>query len=255
VAFLFSTIGAFIAIVRLYIMKPIYFLLFLFSISIVTSAQDIPIEGQKRIYFPHPMDDKWRMSVGITSTTMPSEITEELRFRIPSVDLHAIKKVTNKFYLDGRILAQGFQNFISVGPRWATPITERISMSLGNDFGYWFGALNLENIKTKGSGFQNYPSISMGYRFNKSILLTLRAESIMNFGIKTFAGKTDVTTDYRLFSGSAYSIILEQPFVGKKSMTLGLRAIYSDYYWQTWTLFESFDRNLFFPQLIVGLIL
>ena len=77
----------------------------------------------------------------------------------------------------------------------------------------------------------------------------------MNFNIKTKAAETDVTSDYRLFSGSAYSIILEQPFAGSKSMTLGFRAIYTDYYWQTWTLFENYERNLFFPQIIVGLIL
>ena len=62
-------------------------------------------------------------------------------------------------------------------------------------------------------------------------------------------------SDYRLFSGSAYTLALEQPFAGGRSMTLGFRAIYTDYYWQTWTLFENYDRNLFFPQIIVGLIL
>jgi hypothetical protein len=128
-------------------------------------------------------------------------------------------------------------------------------MALGNDFGYWFGTINIASIKTRGHGFQNYPNVSMGYRFNKRILLTVKAESIMNFGIKTYAAETPVTSDYRLFSGSAYSVILEQPFAGNKSMTLGFRALYTDYYWQTWTLFENYERNLFFPQIIVGLIL
>ena len=128
-------------------------------------------------------------------------------------------------------------------------------MAIGNDVSYWFGSLNLDNVKTTGSGWQNYPNVAIGCRLNKAILLTLRAESIMNFGIKTYIGETPVTTDYRLFSGSAYTLALEQPFFGKKSMTLGLRAIYTDFFWQTWSLYESFDRNILFPQLIVGLIL
>jgi hypothetical protein len=130
-----------------------------------------------------------------------------------------------------------------------------MSMALGSDVGIWFGRINVGGIRTRGHGFQNNPNIAFGYRFNKQILLTLRAESLMNFGIRTVAGETDVQSDYRLFSGSAYSVILEQPFAGSKSMTLGFRAIYTDYLWQTWTLFENYDRNLFFPQLIVGLIL
>jgi hypothetical protein len=77
----------------------------------------------------------------------------------------------------------------------------------------------------------------------------------MNLGINTYAGDTKVTTDYRLFSGSAYSVVLEQPFYGKKSLSLGFRAMYTNFFWQTWTLFEPYDRNLFFPQIIIGLIL
>ncbi|MGI8633994.1 MAG: hypothetical protein ACR2KZ_01190, partial [Segetibacter sp.] len=80
-------------------------------------------------------------------------------------------------------------------------------------------------------------------------------DAILNFDINTFAGKQRVVTEYRLFSGSSYTIAVEQPFYGKKNLTLGFRALYTDFFWQTWPSFESFDRNLFFPQLIIGLIL
>jgi len=228
--------------------------LFLFF-SFASFAQDIPIEGQKRIFFPYPMDKGWQTSLGFTSTTMPRDITEEAHFRIPAGDIHVLRKLGKKLYADARVNFQVIQNLITLGPRLPFKLSNRISMALGNDFGYWFGRINIASIKTRGQGFQNYPNIAFGYRFNKGILLTVRAESIMNFGVKTKAAETPVTSDYRLFSGSAYSIILEQPFAGSKSMTLGFRAIYTDYNWQTWTLFENYERNLFFPQIIVGLIL
>jgi len=235
-------------------MKHLFFL-FLLSCGLQIFAQDVPIEAQKRIFFPHPMDKNWQTSVGFILTTMPRAITEEAHFRVPALDIHVLRKISNKFYLDARTNIQVIQNLVSLGPRWATKLSDRISMALGSDVVYWFGNVNIASINTRGHGFQNYPNIAFGYRFNKQILLTVRAESIMNFGIKTYAAETPVTSDYRLFSGSAYSIILEQPFAGNKSMTLGFRAIYTDYYWQTWTLFENYDRNLFFPQIIVGLIL
>ncbi|RYZ31100.1 MAG: hypothetical protein EOO10_00390 [Chitinophagaceae bacterium] len=228
--------------------------LFLF-LSFASSAQDIPIEGQKRIFFPYPMDKGWQTSLGFTSTTMPRDITEEAHFRIPAGDIHVLRKLGKKLYADARVNFQVIQNLITIGPRLPIKLSDRISMALGNDIGFWFGRINVASIKTRGQGFQNYPNVAFGYRFNKGILLTVRAESIMNFGVKTKAAETPVTSDYRLFSGSAYSIILEQPFAGSKSMTLGFRALYTDYYWQTWTLFENYERNLFFPQIIVGLIL
>jgi hypothetical protein len=85
------------------------------------------------------------------------------------------------------------------------------------------------------------------------VLLTFRAEALMNFGIKTYAKDTELTSDYRLFGGSTYSLILEQPFYGNKVLTIGLRGIYTDFFWQTWSLFETFDRNIFYPQVIIGL--
>lgn len=226
-----------------------------FACSTNTFAQNLPIEQQKFIYFPHPMTHKWSTSIGLTATTLPYDITEELHYRVPAVDFHVIRKISKKVNLDGRISFQGLQNLITVGPRWTTELNSRFSLGVGDEVGYWFGFVNFSGFKSRGRGFENYPNVAIGYRFNKQVLLTLRADAIMDFGIKTFAGNERVTTDYRLFSGSSYTIALEQPFYGKKNLTLGFRAMYTDFFWQTWPAFESFDRNIFFPQLIIGLIL
>ena len=235
-------------------MKPVVLLVAIFC-YFTAKAQDIPFDQQKSILFPHPMNRNWQVSLGFTTTTMPHEITEEVHFRVPAGDVHAIRKLNEHFYLDGELNLQVLQNRVSIGPRWAKALNDRVSISAGNDVAFWFGSINTEGINTKGSGWQNHPNISFGYRFNKRILVSLKAESLMNFGIKTYAGDIEVTSKYRLFSGSAYTIAIEQPFYKQKSLTLGFKAIYSNYYWQTWTLFESFDRNIFFPQVIVGLIL
>lgn len=234
-------------------MKVFLFALLFFAGSV--HAQDFPVEGQKRIYFPYPMDRNWQTSIGFTSTTMNQAITEEAHFRVPAGDLHVLRKLGNKLFLDARLQFQILQNLVSLGPRWATRLNDRLSLALGNDLGFWFGRIRIAGIRTSGHGFQNSPNAALGYRFNKKILLTLRAEALMNFGVKTYAGETPVESQYRFNSGSAFSLILEQPFAGNKSMTLGFRAIYTDYQWQTWTLFENYERNLFFPQIIVGLIL
>ncbi|MDQ3278687.1 MAG: hypothetical protein M3Q06_10190, partial [Bacteroidota bacterium] len=157
------------------------------------------------------MDRPWQASIGITATTMNRDITEEAHFRLPAIDLHVLRNLGGKFYLDGRVNAQVLQNLVSLGPRWATSLNDRISMAVGNDVAYWFGRINVAGIRTRGHGLQNYPNLSFGYRFNKRILLTLRAESIMNLNVRTYAGETEVESTYKLFGGSAYSVFLEQP--------------------------------------------
>lgn len=230
---------------------------FLFTLGLVgalaATAQDTATHHLKGVFFPYPMDRPWKVSVGFTNTTMPYDITEEVHYRIPTIDLHVLRKISPSLYADVRANVQVLQNLFTIGPRWAHKLNDRISMAVGNDFGIWFGNINLQGIKTRGHGFQNIPNLSFGYRFNKKVLLTLRGDALMDYGIKTYAVDTDLTADHRLFSGSSFSIIMEQPFYGKKVLSLGFRAIYTDFFWQTWTLFESFDRNIFYPQIIVGL--
>jgi hypothetical protein len=231
------------------------FILFVLALSCSTLlwSQDSLDHHFKGVFFPYPMDRNTKFSIGFTNTTMPYDITEELHYRIPALDLHWLKKITPKLALNVRGSLQGFQNLVSVGPRWATILSDRYSVAIGNDFGYWIGFVEAQGISTRGQGFQNVPNFSIGHRFKKKVLLTFRADAQMNFGISTYAKNTKLFANQRLLSGSSYAIIMEQPFYGKKALTIGFRAIYTDFFWQTWTLFESFDRNIFYPQIIVGL--
>ncbi|MER3464200.1 MAG: hypothetical protein C4329_07070 [Chitinophagaceae bacterium] len=230
-----------------------YTLLFILLSSLLPSvtAQEVPIDNLKFIYYPHPLIRKWTTSVGIIATTMPYEITEELHYRIPAIDVYTVHRITDHFSIDARGSIQGVQNIFTIGPKWNVKLTDRVAGSLG----YWFGFINAEGFKTTGHGWQNFPNLSLGYRFNKAILLTFRAESIITLNIKAIADQTPITHNYSRLSGSSYTITLEQPFYGNKSLTLGFSAIYSKFFWQTWSAFTNFDRDFFYPQLIVGLIL
>ena len=218
-------------------------------------AQDSVLMQKKFIYFPYPMQRKWNVSVGLTTTTMPKEITEEFRYRVPALDINVVRRLGRRTSLHARVNAQLLQNLVMLGAQWAKPVNSKYSFGAGVDGGFWFGFVNTAGIKTRGTGWQLYPHMSFGYRFNKPILLTVRAEGLINFGVSTFAGETQVASQYPFLSGSAFTVLLEQPFYGRKSLTLGFRAAYTNFFWQTWTLFEGYNRNIFFPQAIIGLIL
>lgn len=206
-------------------------------------------------FYPEPPKRPWNISLGVINTTFPHDITEEVRFRIPAGELMATRRLAGHFYLSGKLDFQVLQNLVTLGPRFALPLGKRFDIGLGNDIGLWFGRFNLSGIKTSGYGVQNYPNASLGINLKKHVRISLLAESIMNLTVQTRAGGNKVNSDYRLLSGGSYAVVIEQPFYGTHSLSLGFRAIYSDYYWQTWTLFEAFDRNLFYPQVIIALIL
>jgi hypothetical protein len=101
----------------------------------------------------------------------------------------------------------------------------------------------------------NYPNISLGFRTPKQLLLTWKLEGIIDLTYHSHVGDQAVSKSLHKFSGWSTSLFLEQPFYKKNNVILGFRGIYSKFYWQTWSLFETFERNVFYPEIIVGFVL
>ena len=219
-------------------------------------AQDTTRVNQPYLFFPYPMGEKkWQISLGYTMTALPEDVTEEVQVRVPVIDIHALRKISKKLYADVRIQTQVVQSLFSAGLRWATVLNDRISLSLGDDISYWHGSLEVASFNTNASGWQNFPNASLGYRFNDKVLMTLKGEALLNLNSKTTIAKEIVETKGYEFSGWAGSIILEQPLGKKSHIITGFRAQYTNFFWQTWPLFETFDRRIFYPELIVSFIL
>ena len=193
--------------------------------------------------------------MGVITFTTPEDITEEVAIPVPAADVHLLWRAYKGFYLDGRLLAQVVQNHVSLGARWATPLNDRFTIGLGDDVAYWRGELPVQGFDTKASGWTNTPSLSFGYRAKPDLLITLKTELIIT-GANSFTieGNTRVEDTDRV-SGSSYSLYIEQPFFKKRYLTLGFTMTYTNFHWATWSLFETFDRNLAYPQITVGLIL
>jgi hypothetical protein len=85
--------------------------------------------------------------------------------------------------------------------------------------------------------------------------MTLKGEALISINSKTTIAKEIVETKGSEFSGWAGSFILEQPLGKKSHIITGFRAQYTNFFWQTWPLFETFDRRIFYPEIIVSFIL
>jgi hypothetical protein len=200
-------------------------------------------------------DRKIQQSIGILSTTTPKDITEEVHIRVPAADWHVLIKANEHFNVDGRILFQVLQNHLAAGIKYSTAFNKRIYFSAGDDVAYWFGYLKLSGFDSKGHGWMNYPNASIGYITNGNLLLTFKAEALLNLYHSFSNGGYELSTDPKFYNGFAYTVAIEQPFFKQKHLTLAFTALYADFYWQLWSLFETFDRKIFYPQVTIGLIL
>ncbi|MBC3783772.1 hypothetical protein [Spirosoma utsteinense] len=216
-----------------------------------------PDERQPEIYFPQaPRPGEWRKSLGLIFTTTPPELTEEVRVSVPAVDFNLQKGLSKKLFLTGRLQTQFVQSNLGLGLRWATPLSDRLFLSVGDDMTGWFGALLIKDVfNSQAYGLQNFPNLSLGYRLNRDLQLTVRGEGILDMYYRSKVGTLAVVDNKWQVNGFAVSFVLEQPFYGNQHVSLGFRAAYSNFNWQFWSLYDTFDRNLFYPQVIFGFIL
>jgi hypothetical protein len=94
----------------------------------------------------------------------------------------------------------------------------------------------------------------VGYDLD-DVYLSVKTEAILSMFYRGYVGDSELSTKVNTFEGMSVTVALEQPFWKNTHLTLGFRATYTKFQWQTWALFETFDEYLFYPEIIIGFIL
>jgi len=208
------------------------------------------------VHFPYPLArGTGRATLGVTLTTSPRDITEELQVNVPAGDLVALHGITNNLALTGRFTFQFLQNYAATGLRYSIPIKGRFYASAGADVGAWFGSLQLAQFDNRGFGMQGMPNVAIGFRSSRDLLVTLRGEVDLGLYYRSRVGKTVTERGQPLLNGYGATITLEQAFFGRRHIAVGFRALYTNFNWQFWSLYDTFDRNIFYPEATVGFFL
>lgn len=229
-------------------------------ITAVTWAEAQPVERWPRqtgIYFPQaPAPGTWRKSIGVVFTTTPPALTEEVRVSVPAFNFNLQRGLTKHLFFTGRLQTQFVQNNLGLGLRWATSLTDRLYLSAGYDVTGWVGSLKVKDVfDSQAYGIETFPNVSMGYRLTRDLRLTVKSEAIIDLYRRLEVGSLAVVYNGRAVNGVAFTFMLEQPFYHERHVSVGFRAAYSNFNWQFWSLYDTFDRNLFYPQFIFDFIL
>jgi hypothetical protein len=195
----------------------------------------------------------WEKSIGLSLSTLPKEIVEEELNQSPALDLRSRLGLPWGFSADVRLQVQVLTNHIAIGGSWSHAFGP-FAFSVGDDAAWWFGFLTIEGFDNSANGWLNYPHVTIGYDFGR-FRLAMRADVLLVLSYRSYAGENILSSDKNGFGGFSGSISIEQPFWKDNHLTLGFKASYLRYFYQSWFTFETFNRYLFIPELSVGFIL
>ncbi|HEX9959246.1 MAG TPA: hypothetical protein VGA96_18390 [Fibrella sp.] len=224
---------------------------FVAPIEIDSASPKIPY-----VHFPYPLPKGTnRATLGVTFTTSPRDITEEIQISIPAGDLTVLHGLTDKLAITGRFTFQFLQNYGSAGIRYSVPVKGRFYASAGADLGTWFGSLQLAQFNNRGFGVLAAPNMAIGFRSSRELLVTFRGEIDLGVYYRSRVGKTVTDRSGLTLNGYGATVTLEQAFFGRRHVALGFRALYTNFNWQFWSLYDTFDRNIFYPEAFIGFFL
>ncbi|MFZ1729474.1 MAG: hypothetical protein WBQ23_03890 [Bacteroidota bacterium] len=206
------------------------------------------------VYYPAPKA-AWSVdaAVGIRVLTVPRDIAEEEMNKAPSLDVHAVLALPWQFSLNGRMEIQYFTNNFRAGLRWSQRLGD-FGVAVGDDIAFWFGFFDFEGFDNRMSGSINYPNIAVGHDFG-DVRLTAQGEAIVLFSQRSFAGENEVASAQHVLAGGALSLVLEQPVWHHTHVLLGIRLAWTEFHYQTWFAFSTFNRKLLFSELLFGVLL
>jgi hypothetical protein len=224
------------------------FLVFGFITSRLFAQTD---SSKAHVVFPKPISQgKFYSSLGISVTVVPRLVVEEGVLQLPMLDLRARYGLSDNIFISGRANLVYITNQVSLGAGWAHSFG-KISISVADNFAYWFGFADFQGFNSTAMGLTNNPNITIGIALD-DLHLSLGGEALFTISQHTYFGSASVGRVNPEFVGYAVTVSLEEELWRKNYFLFGLRFQYSLPMYQTWLAFSTSYRWALFPELFIG---
>lgn len=219
----------------------------------IISALTVSAESNNNYYYPKT-DSLWhfRFISELSATALPKIVVEEEISYSPIIGFGM--DIKSPYHISSSLgfYSNYFSNYGIASLKWH-PINSKFSLSIGSKVAVWFGHLELDAVHLKSWGVLLYPTITVGYDFNK-FLITADFES-QHSNMHTFSEDDYLGTIKTFDAGFGAKLSLEQPFCGSSSVILSAKINYAKFYYQSWLSYSTLDEYLFYPEFIISYII
>jgi hypothetical protein len=131
---------------------------------------------------------------------------------------------------------------------------DRFAFGIGYEVAYFTGKLTQFGFDSRIKGWINYPSLTIGYRFDK-FTVSLRSNLILLTNITQLIEDIQIQSDRNYYSGFSLALYLEQLFWKDNYFLIGIKSSYTKFYYPLWAAYSTFNRYFWIPEITVGFIL
>lgn len=211
-------------------------------------------EPSRSVLFPAPAA-AWDVigSIGATVTILPRPIAEEEIRQIPLLDLGVRVGLPHGFSLLGGIATNVLTTSAAAGAEWSYRYG-KYSVAIGDRHSFWYGTAQIEGFDASAIGWMNHPFVTLGADYTE-VRLVARAEATLVLYRSTRVGDEEVSTESNLRSGTAFMLAIEQPFIDRTEVSIGLRLNITDSAVQSWLAFTTLRDKLIYPEILVSVLL
>jgi hypothetical protein len=192
-------------------------------------------------------------ALGATVTILPRPIAEEEIRQIPMIDAGLRVGLSYGFSALASVSTNVLTTAASASAQWSYRFNN-YSIAVGDRQSLWYGTAKIEGFDATAFGWMNHPYVSIGGDY-KELRILLRAELTYVLSRTTRIGDEAVATDANVNAGSAFTLAIEQPFIGETDVSIGFRLHITDSAVQSWLAFSTFRDKLYYPELLFSVTL
>jgi hypothetical protein len=155
------------------------------------------------------------------------------------------------FNLQGSLSTILISNRINVGPFWNLS-KDNYHLAVGYQVAFNYGFLNQFGFTTKLTGWEQQPSVTLGYSF-KTMAVVLRTDLYWSNGFQISEGKNVIPYTTSFINGYSLNGTLEQRLWKNRILGAGLKMYYCKYNFIAWPAFPVNSYKYWFPEFQIGL--
>lgn len=219
------------------------------------TTQNITHTKSKISYFyePFPLEvGNFLYQIGASFTLLPIPVMEN-EYVVPSIDFQCKLGVFKNICLVGSLYTNIFSNFFQTGLQWNVNYG-KFSFGLANHFGGFLGFITLEGQFESNTAYAycTLPIIRFGYRWDDAAFSLTFAGSYVFKGT-TKIGAIESNVIFNNWNDFYYTLAIEQPFLKKYLISVGISVAYQKSPYQSWLLYNTFNHFLFTPEIFIAI--